>query len=202
LRDITSRQQDVLDKINTFYKKNGYAPSIRDLAKMLGVSSVSTIHQHLAALENKGYIKRNPSKARSLEIVRGVRQTAIRTISLPYFDDPLLLLQENALNECKKSLALPPQLIEGNSIAVKIADNEMQKEGIQRGDILIVRLQQRIHNNDIVLLKHEGKVLVRRLHLAPKKSYLLSTGDNRRKPMLIRKIELIGKVMSGVHEFR
>lgn len=202
MRNITSRQQDVLDKINTFYKKNGYAPSVRDLAKMLGVSSVSTMHQHISALENKGYIKRNPNKARSLEIVRGVRQSAVRTISLPYFDDITLLLQDNAIPECKKSLPLPPQFIEGNSIVIKTADDEMMKEGINKGDLLIVRLQQRVHNGDIILFKMDGKMMIRRLHVAAAKSYRLTTGDNRKKPMLVRKIDLIGKIMTGVHEFR
>jgi len=201
LRDITSRQQDVLDRINQFYRKNGYAPSVRDLANMLGVSSISTIHQHLAALETKGYIKRNPNKARSLEIIRGVRQSAVRTISLPFFDDIDALLVENAVSEAKKGLPLPPQFIEGDSIVVKVKDDEMTKEGIHKGDLLIVRLQQRVHNNDIILLKFDKKVMVRRLHLAPK-SYRLTTGDNRKKPMLVRKLELIGKVITGVHEFR
>ena len=66
---LTDRQQQILDTIKKYIAKNGYPPTVREIGSILNLSSPATIHFHLNRLENKGYIKKNKTKNRSLELL-------------------------------------------------------------------------------------------------------------------------------------
>ena len=68
-RDLTKRQQEILDYIRQEVHRRGFPPSVREIGEAVGLSSSSTVHSHLSALEAKGFIKRDPSKPRALEVL-------------------------------------------------------------------------------------------------------------------------------------
>jgi len=68
-RELTRRQQEILDFVRADIHRRGYPPSVREIGDAVGLSSSSTVHSHLAALESKGYLRRHPSKPRALEVL-------------------------------------------------------------------------------------------------------------------------------------
>lgn len=80
---LTRRQNDILTFVQRHTESHGYPPSVREIGQAMGLTSSSTVHSHLAALERKGYLRRDPSKPRALEILRDHSGPARRIISLP-----------------------------------------------------------------------------------------------------------------------
>src|SRR5215813_8012472 len=94
--DLSQRQKEILDFVNTFVDEHGYPPTVREIGQAVGLTSPSTVHAHLARLESAGLIRRDPTKPRALEVIEGgrsrERQTATATAPtrsnvLPLFGD-------------------------------------------------------------------------------------------------------------------
>src|SRR6202158_3635231 len=70
MTDLTERQRQVLEFIDAEVRRRGYPPSVREIGEAVGLSSSSTVHAHLAALQDKGYLRRDPTKPRAIEVPR------------------------------------------------------------------------------------------------------------------------------------
>ncbi len=129
---LSRRQQQILEFIRQSVQSRGFPPSIREIGEAVGLSSSSTVHSHLRSLETKGYLRRNPSKPRSIELLDGPKGTGIRLVEIPVGvgSDP---------DGSKRTISLPLELV-GNreSFLFPVDSEKYRDEAIMPGDLVIV----------------------------------------------------------------
>src|SRR5574341_276459 len=146
---LTRRQQEILTFVRRFTETHGYPPSVREIGQAMGLTSSSTVHSHLEALERKGFVRRDPSKPRALEIMSNGHGPH-RAVSLPLVGqvtagEPILAEQN-----IEDYLPLPAELVNGaEGFVLRVRGDSMIDAGIQDGDLLIVRRQQTATDGDI-----------------------------------------------------
>ena len=153
---VTKRQRQILNFITKEVEKKGYPPSIREIGKRMGISSLRGVTIHLDALEKKGYIKRN-SSARSIKILNSNKETitSIEVIKLPLVGrvaagEPILA-EENI----EDWIPIPKTMVKNNknTFLLKVNGDSMTGDHIMDGDLVIVKPQPVVDNGDIVYKK-------------------------------------------------
>ena len=161
---LTAKQQVVYDFIKKELKRNGFAPSVREICDGVGLSSTSTVHAHLESLKKKGYIKRFPSRNRTIEILEEGFFTALKDYSsVPVVkkltkDEPVL-----ASDNIEGSyLVLSSYVSEGDYFMYPLA-KPCDEEGLKPGDYVLVKLQQKTEKGKLMLVFDSGDVAVKKL---------------------------------------
>ena len=160
---ITKRQQAVLSAIEDCIREKGYGPTVREVCQALGLSSPSTVHVHLRALEEKGFIKRDPLKSRSIaltypldfdeeSVVNVDEPNFEKVISVPLVGDVAagtpILAHENITD----TLLLPTDIVgDAPSFMLSVHGESMIEAGINDGDFVVVKEQPVANNGDIVV---------------------------------------------------
>lgn len=153
---LTDRQKEVLEYIDENLRDKGYPPSVREIASALDLRSPATVHNHLNTLEDKGYIKRDPTKPRAMEVNYESASGAV-TERRPVKHIPLVgnvaagtgvLAEENI----EESYPLPQDFTgNGALFMLKVRGDSMIDAAICDGDFVVVRQQQTANNGDIVV---------------------------------------------------
>jgi SOS regulatory protein LexA len=145
---ITKRQKDVLDFLESFRKKSGYAPTLEEIGKKLKLSAVSTVHQHIKALEEKGYISKYENLARGIGINKKSSSIEIPIIGTIAAGFPI-----EAIETYEDTISLPKEDIPsfGKNYALRVTGNSMIEEGIFDGDIVVIREQHLADNGQMVV---------------------------------------------------
>jgi len=159
---LTARQQQVLDCIETAMHDRGYPPSVREIGHAVGLTSPSTVHSHLASLQKMGYLVRDPSKPRAIE-VRYDPNSGAAMERRPVRHVPLVgdvaagtdvLAQENV----EEIYPLPSDLTgEGELFMLRVRGDSMIEAGILDGDFIVARAQTTADKNDIVVAGIPGE---------------------------------------------
>lgn len=198
-RELTGRQSQILDFIRAEIHKRGFPPSVREIGEAVGLSSSSTVHSHLAALEAKGFIRRDPSKPRALEVFdyrdteRGVDYEQVRAVPLVgqvAAGTPLL-----AAENIEATIPLPAEMAGESTFILRVRGESMIDAGILDGDFVVVRQQESATNGDIVVALLDDEATVKtfyretdRIRLQPQNSTM--------DPIYTRDAKVLGKVVA------
>jgi repressor LexA len=156
--DLTQRQKTILDFIVQKVEERGYPPSVREIGEAVGLASPSTVHAHLQTLEDRGYLRRDPTKPRAIE-VRWQRATGERAAaqSLPIYGSIAAGPTSLAQQEHEGMVAVPREFIDDTPHFVLRARGEsMIGAGILDGDLAVIRVNVDPRNGDIVAAQVEG----------------------------------------------
>jgi repressor LexA len=176
---LTERQRQVLEFIDEEVRRRGYPPSVREIGEAVGLSSPSTVHAHLAALQDKGYLRRDPTKPRALEIAlepttgAAVERRPARHV--PLVGDVAAGTGVLAAEQVEELLPLPEDFTgEGELFMLRVRGDSMIDAGIFAGDYVVVRVQPDADAGDTVvagipgeeatvktLLRKRGKIVLR-----------------------------------------
>lgn len=160
---LTDRQQEILTFVRRYTESHGYPPSVREIGQAMGLTSSSTVHSHLGALERKGFLRRDPSKPRALEILRDGQGPQHRVVSLPVVGQVTAGTPILAEQNIEDYLPVPADLANGaDGFVLKVRGDSMIDAGIFDGDLLIVRCQQTAANGDIVVVRLGDEATVKR----------------------------------------
>jgi repressor LexA len=152
---VSERQREIYDFIVAYARKHGYPPTVREIGAQVGLASPSTVHVHLAKLEQGGYLKRDPTKPRALELVgrdeSALPETARVVPLLPLVGEIAagspLLAEQNV----EDYLAVPEPLAKGeDEFLLRVRGDSMIQAGIMSGDYVVVHRQQTAANGDVV----------------------------------------------------
>ena len=199
-RELTGRQQQILDYIRAEIHRRGFPPSVREIGEAVKLSSSSTVHSHLAALEKKGFIRRDPSKPRALEVLdfrdseRGIdygRVRAVPIVGQVAAGSPIL-----AAENIEATMPLPAEVADESTFVLRVRGDSMIGVGIFDGDFVVVRQQSTANNGDVVvaLLGEEDatvKTFYResdRIRLQPENPAL--------DPIYAKDVRVLGKVVA------
>ena len=141
-KTLTKRQKEVLDFIKKFVGKKGYPPTLEDVGKKLKLSAVSTVHQHIATLIEKGYLQKSGHYARDIDISESEPMIKIPLLGTIAAGSPIEAIQE------KETIAVPQSKLprSGEFYALRVVGDSMIDEGINNGDVVLVK-QQAVADN-------------------------------------------------------
>ncbi len=196
---LTPRQREVLEFIKAEIRSKGYPPSVREIGEAIGLSSSSTVHGHMARLEEKGYIRRDPTKPRAIEVLDGSDlKPQKRTVSIPIVGrvtagEPIL-----ALENVEDHFPLPADFVradESELFFLTVQGDSMVEAGILDGDYVLVRRQQHASNGDIVVALIEDEATVKRFY--KERDHIRLQPENRfMDPIIVPDAKILGKVIA------
>jgi repressor LexA len=201
---LTGRQQEIWEFIVAYVDRSGYPPTVREIGEAVGLASPSTVHAHLANLERAGYLRRDPTKPRALELV-GHRRAAPAPAEplvpmLPLLGDiaaggPLL-----AEEHIEDYVAVPPPLSRGgDEFLLRVKGESMINAGILDGDIVVVTRTRDAKDGDIVVAlvgddESADEATVKRFFREDGRIRLQPENDAL-EPIYAPHIDVIGKVI-------
>jgi repressor LexA len=200
-KGLTRRQKEILTFVQRYGEAHGYPPSVREIGQALGLTSSSTVHSHLAALERKGYLRRDPSKPRALEVLRDEREMPARkVVALPIVGRVAagqpILAQENI----EDYFSLPADFVRSEeAFILRVRGDSMINAGIQDGDMLVVRKQPTAQNGEIVVARVDGdEATVKRFFKEPDRIRLQPENDSM-EPIYTRDAAIEGVALAVIH---
>jgi repressor LexA len=200
LSKLSRRQQEILDYIKEEVRAKGYPPSVREIGEAVGLASSSTVHGHLSRLEKKGYIRRDPTKPRAIEVLDlenlASETTEAKATYIPVVGKVTAGLPITAVENVEEYFPLPEQLTANdNTYALRIQGDSMIEAGIFDGDLVIVRQQQTADNGDIIVaMTEEDEATVKRFFR--EKDYIrLQPENSTMEPIILTSCTILGKVI-------
>jgi repressor LexA len=200
-RELTERQRQVLDFIKSETRRRGFPPTVRDIGAALGLSSSSTVHAHLTALEAKGLIHRDPSKPRALEVLDREVETARprmlgNVVELPVIGAVAAGVPTLAAENVESTIPLPTEVVRDDATFVlRVKGESMIGAGIFDGDYVVVRQQPTAVDGDIVVARIEDEATVKRFFREPDRIRLQPENDAM-EPIYVREVAILGKVIA------
>ena len=204
---ISAKQQRVLEYIRSFTREHGYPPAVRDICQGLGLKSTSTAHGYLERLEKNGYIRRDPSKTRAIELIEednGLpEESFVSAVNVPLLGQVAagqpILAEENL----EEYLPMPKSMVpydDKNTFALEIRGESMIKAGILNGDKIIVRQTQVAENGDIIVAMIENEATCKRF-FKEKDCIRLQPENDLMEPMYFDNVQILGKVIGLIRNY-
>ena len=192
---ISAKQQEILDYIKEEILKRGYPPAVREICEAVNLRSTSSVHSHLETLEKNGYIRRDPTKPRAIEICDDNFQM-VRTemVSLPVVGQVAagtpILAEENIDSYFPVPAELVPQ---GESFVLKVKGDSMINVGIFSGDQIFVNACNTAHNGDTVVALIDDSATVKTFYKEDGHIRLQPENDTM-DPIIVDDCQILGKV--------
>ena len=207
---LNPRQREILEFLREHTRSRAYPPTVREIGQAVGLSSSSTVQNHLNALEQKGFIRRDPTKSRTVEVV-GVDRPApgrVRAVAVPLIGrvaagGPILAEQN-----IEDHIALGPEIVGGDgAFALHVRGDSMIEAGIYDGDIAIIRPQREAPNGAIVVARIENETTGE--HEATVKRFYREAGrirlqpeNSAMEPIYLRDVQIEGVVIAVIRVLR
>lgn len=210
-RKITKRQQEIYDFIKSYQREKGYPPSVREMASAVGLSSPSTVHAHLASLEEHGLIKRDKTKPRALELfnedgsavkLANVEENPSRgTVTLPLVGRVAAGMPILAEQNVEDTFTLPAEIAtDSSSFVLEVHGDSMINAGIFNGDYIVVREQHSAMNGEIVVAMIDGSATVKTFYKERGRVRLQPENDAM-EPIYAENPTILGKVVALMRHF-
>lgn len=204
MKKISKRQEDILSFIKSEVKKKGYPPSVREIGEAVGLASSSTVHGHLARLESKGFIRRDPTKPRAIEILdpEGLEAMKPGVLNVPLVGKVTAGLPITAIENIEEYFPLPESFgtTEDQLFMLEIVGNSMIEAGILNGDHVIVKQQQTAQNGEIVVAMTEDDEATVKRFFKEKDYFRLQPENSSMDPIIVDNVSILGKVV-GVYRY-
>ena len=193
---ITAKQKEILEYIKVQILERGYPPTVREICEAVHLKSTSSVHSHLETLEKNGYIRRDPTKPRAIEICDDSFQM-VRTemISLPVVGNVAagqpILAEENI----ESYFPIPAEFIPGGdpSFILKVRGDSMINAGINNGDQIFVQSCSTARNGDMVVALIDDSATVKTFYREKGHIRLQPENDNM-DPIIVNDCKILGKV--------
>jgi repressor LexA len=197
---VTRRQRQVLDYVQGYLRRHGYSPSLEEIGRHLGVTSLATVHKHLTRLEGRGAIRRRAHQSRSVEVVPSQMSGAA----------PVPLLGRVAAGrpiepvEVAETVSLPEDLLgRGETFALRVVGDSMIGDGILDGDVVIVETRPDAPNGSTVVALVGGDATVKRFYRRRGRIHLVPANE-RVEPIVAppEDVQIRGVVIGLLRRYR
>lgn len=202
---LYNRERQVLEFITQYIQRHGYAPTLIEIAEALGVNAVSTIHEHLERLSQKGYIKKTVGFERGIELVESkIKLSANETaIELPVLGFIAAGAPLEPHTDPNFYLPVPAALLSGkkSGYILQVKGTSMIDEGIMDGDYVIVQHQQDAQNGDLVIaVLPNGLATLKRI-IFEKERIKLQPANSTMSPIYTTHVKIQGKVVAVFRKY-
>ena len=200
---LTTRQRQVLEFIDSEVRQRGYPPSVREIGEAVGLSSPSTVHAHLAALQDKGYLRRDPSKPRAIEVTlepstgADVDRRPVRHV--PLLGDVAAGTGVLAAEQVEELMPVPEDLTgDGELFMLRVRGESMIEAGIFDGDFVVVRVQPTADPGDVVVAGIPGEEATVKTFMRKRNKIVLRPANETMEDLVFdpSEVKIYGKVVT------
>lgn len=196
--DLSQKQIEILLYIKSEIQRQGYPPAVREICKGVNLKSTSTVHGHLEKLESKGYIRKDPTKPRAIEILDKEDDFLLvhkKTVDVPILGKVTAGAPILAVENIEDTFPIPIEVVEGHDVfMLKIQGESMIDAGILDGDLVLVQEQKHANNGEIVVAMIDDEATVKRffkennrIRLQPENQFM--------DPIYATDVQILGKVI-------
>lgn len=199
LKKVSKRQEDILSFIKEEVRTKGYPPSVREIGEAVGLASSSTVHGHLARLESKGLIRRDPTKPRAIEILDQQDSTIAKqgVVHVPLVGKVTAGLPITAIENIEEYFPIPDSYgtTEDQIFMLEIMGESMIEAGILDGDYVIVKQQATASNGEIVVAMTEDNEATVKRFFKEESYFRLQPENSSMEPIIVDRVSILGKVV-------
>ena len=197
METLTKRQNDILNYIKNYIVVHGYPPTIREIGKDLGLSSPATIHAHLANLEKKGFIKKEGTKNRAIELLfenEYAKPQDDLIAEVPLLGKITAGSPIEAIENPDEMFALPSYLIPKNKevFTLNVSGESMINAGILDGDIVIVEKRNTARNGEIVVAMTDENEVTLKTYYKEDGYFRLQPQNDTMDPIILNNVTILG----------
>jgi repressor LexA len=195
---FSEKEKAILDYINDNIRREGYSPTVRDIQNALGIKSTSTVHSYLCRLEEKGLIKKDQGKSRSLRVSEGTAESR-RTLRVPLLGHvkagmPILAIENY---EGYIDYPLMNRSYGANELfALRVEGDSMIEAGILENDVIVVKKETTANNGDIVVALVDEGMTVKTFY--KENGHLrLQPANSSLQPIIVDEVYILGRVVAS-----
>ncbi len=205
---LTKRQKQILDVIDSFVTEKGYSPSYDEIAQMMNLASLATVHKHISALESKGYLRRSFNRSRSLELTPKYHQEVRRRPAARY-EVPLAgrIAAGSPVEafEGPESLSFADFAGHNDTFALQVRGDSMIEDHILDGDYVLVERTQHVQDGDVVVALVGGaETTLKRIYLEPDEMVRLQPANRDMEPIVLpaEQVQIQGRLIAVLRKYR
>ena len=202
---LTNSQNHILQALKKLIAKNGYPPTVREIGDEAHLSSPATIHFHLKKLEEKGYIKKDDNKNRTIEILvpNEYIEKDDNVVDVPLLGKVTAGTPIEAIENPNEYFSLPANLIttKNDVFTLKVSGESMINVGIYDGDILIVERKNTAHNGETVVAMNENNEATVKTFYKENGYFRLQPENDTMEPIILKNVTILGKVIGLYRKF-
>ena len=193
---ITEKQKEILEYIKETILKKGYPPAVREICEAVNLKSTSSVHSHLETLEKNGYIRRDPTKTRTIEILDDdFALTRREMVNVPLIGTVAagvpILAQENI----ESYMPFPAEMLPNKDIfMLRVKGESMIEAGILNGDQVLVSSQSTAENGEMVVALVDDSATVKTFYKEDG-HYRLQPQNSSMEPIIVDDVQILGKVI-------
>ncbi|QAT40227.1 transcriptional repressor LexA [Clostridium sp. JN-9] len=198
----SSKQKEIYDYIKSQIHLKGYPPSVREICSAVGLSSTSTVHGHLARLEKKGLIRRDPTKPRAIEVLE---ETSMRKelVDIPIIGTVTAGKPILAIENIEDSFPIPISYIKSNNqhFMLKVKGESMIDAGIYSGDLAIIEQVSTAENGEIVVALIGNEATIKRFY--KEEGHIRLQPENKTmSPIIVDDCQILGRLVGLFRDYK
>lgn len=200
MEKLTGKQKNILNILKKLIARNGYPPTVREIGKEANLSSPATIHFHLKKLEEKGYIKQDPKKNRTIEILVSneyLENQDDKVVDVPLLGKVTAGTPIEAIETPNEYFSLPANLIKSKNdvFTLTVSGESMISVGIYDGDILIVERRDTARNGETVVAMNDNNEATVKTFYKENGYFRLQPENDTMEPIILKECTILGKVI-------
>ncbi len=200
---LYKRQKQILDFISQYIQKNGFSPTLTEIAEAISVSSLATVHEHLTAMVKKGVIKRYEGSVRGIELTDKNLGQLTKGIELPIMGFIAAGKPIEPYTDPNDSIHISPSLLTGKKRAfvLQVKGDSMVEEGILDGDYVIIEQKETANNGEIVVAIMENGFATLKRFFKEATRIRLEPANAKMSPIFAKNVKIQGKVVGVIRRF-
>ncbi len=200
---IYKRQSQILNYIKQHIQSTGSAPTLREIAEALDVSSLATVHEHLTALENKNLIKRTSGKVRAIELVKENLNFGNEEIDVPILGFIAAGTPIEPYTDVNASMSIPSNFVSGKkrTFVLQVRGESMIEEQIRDGDYVIIEQVENANNGDIVVALLDNGMATLKRFFKESTRVRLEPANSKMNPIFVKNVRIQGKVIGLIRKY-
>ena len=200
---VYKRQGQILDFIKQYIQANGSAPTLRQIADAIGVSSLATVHEHLSTLELKGLIKRKAGKTRSIEIVGLSENFSPEGVEVPILGYIAAGAPIEAYTDPNATFPIPPNLMSGKKrvYVLQVRGESMIEEQIRDGDYVVIEQVGEVGDGDIVVALLDNGMATLKRYFKEATRIRLEPANATMSPIFVKNVRIQGRVVGLIRKY-
>ncbi|HOZ03120.1 MAG TPA: transcriptional repressor LexA [Candidatus Woesebacteria bacterium] len=200
---LYKRQRQIYDYIGQYIQKNGFSPTLKEMAEAIGVSSLATIHEHLQSLEKKGVIRKTDGQTRSIELLDRTFVTTGDSIDLPILGWLIIGKPIEPYAEKNASFKVSPELISGKRRAycLRIKDDSLTNDLIYQGDYLVIEETPEAENGQVIVALLENGLAILKKYFKEMTRIRLEPVEDETGPIYASQVQIQGRVVGLIRKY-
>lgn len=201
---LYKRQRQIVDYVAQYIQKNGFSPTLKEIAAAINVSSLATVHEHLQALERKNVIKRHEGTVRGIEMVDRTFLRVTDSIDLPILGFIAAGSPIEPYTDTDATFKVSPEMVSGKkrSYILQVKGQSMIEDHIDDGDYVVIEETQEVNNGDIVVaLLDNGLATLKRFYKEVTRVRLEPANSNM-SPIYATNVQIQGRVVGLIRKFK